>query len=289
MRDDRWNCKNNPDCPTALNKSKSKVSQCQIDEDCEKGESCHEMFRICFVKPTQPRRIRTEKAAMEPRCKTDHECALNQSCHVHFGRCVDNPVGPTTTTAPRVVTPACQDNSDCEEGQYCHFFFNICLPHIRYTLKPTSPQANAGCMSDSECKNGQFCHNLTRLCLQMPHFTSTRPPTKGSYACKSHADCKLSEFCHFLIGMRRRKRNRDRQKQLAYSSALGVCIARALKNVPQDPRPIVLNCSLKSDCGKGRCCLRDLGLCAGYRLPGETCVAQVSVLDVGPNSDLYIY
>lgn len=88
----------------------------------------------------------------------------------------------------------------------------------------------------------------------------------------------MTEFCHFLIGMRSRDKSRGVEPHNDLKSAFGVCIARALKDVPKDPSPLSLNCSHSADCGKGRCCLKDLGLCVGYRLPGQLCVAEVSSL-----------
>ena len=76
--------------------------------------------------------------------------------------------------------------------------------------------------------------------------------------------------------MRSREKSRGFGPNNNLKSALGVCIARALKDVPEDPSPFSSNCSHAADCGKGRCCLKDLGLCVGYRLPGELCVAEVS-------------
>ena len=109
----------------------------------------------------------------------------------------------------------------------------------------------------------------------MPTLAQTGATRTSSYSCSSHADCKITEFCHFLIGMRKRDQTGGVQDR-ELKSAVGVCIARALKDVPKDPYSVSLNCSQSPDCGKGRCCLRDLGLCAGYRLPGEICVAEVS-------------
>ena len=81
--------------------------------------------------------------------------------------------------------------------------------------------------------------------------------------------------------MRNQDQSRGVQPHKQLKSALGVCIARALKDVPKDPSPVSLNCSHTADCGKGRCCLRDLGLCVGYRLPGQLCVAEVSSFLIG--------
>ena len=211
-----------------------------------------------------------------PSCKVDEDCHQNQTCHVLFGTCVDNPrIQATVATKSRASVQMCKENSDCPGGQYCHDFFNMCLPNLTAYFQPTSSPPRSGCGSTLDCKNGEFCHNLTGLCLPMPTPANTGSARKGSYSCSSHADCKMTEFCHFLIGMRRRDQPKGVQDK-DLKSALGVCIARALKNVPKDPSPVSLNCSQSPDCGKGRCCLKDLGLCVGYRLPGQLCVAEVS-------------
>lgn len=225
----------------------------------------------------------TGQTKTSPSCRVDEDCRQNQSCHVFFGTCVDNPHVPATvTTKSRPSVPTCKKSAECPKGQYCHDFFNICLPNLTVFFEPTTSSPRSGCTSDSDCENdGDFCHNLTRLCLPMPTTAITTPPRKTSYSCNSHADCKMTEFCHFLIGMRHQDQSRGAQPHKQLKSALGVCIARALKDVPKDPNPVSLNCSHTADCGKGRCCLRDLGLCVGYRLPGQLCVAEVGIFLMG--------
>lgn len=221
-------------------------------------------------------KLKVEKKPTIP-CKSDKDCGKSQSCHAFFG-CVDNPHIPATvTTAPQIRVPKCKNSTECPDGQYCHDFFNLCLPNLTIFFETTASPPRAGCKSDSDCENqGDFCHNLTRLCLPLPTTAITSPPRKSAYACNSHTDCKMTEFCHFLIGMRSRDKSRGFGPNNNLKSALGVCIARALKDVPEDPSPFSSNCSHAADCGKGRCCLKDLGLCVGYRLPGELCVAEVS-------------
>ena len=252
---------------------------CQDHSYCRKRELCHSVFKICFPKQTHRTRMKlTKNTRTSPSCKSNDDCRRNQSCHAIFGTCVDIPrMQPTIATKSRAAIHMCNDNSECPGGQYCHDFFNMCLPNLTLYFKPTSSPPVADCRSNIDCKNGEFCHNLSRLCLPFPTPATTDPTRKGSYACSSHADCKMTEFCHFLIGMRRRDQTRTGAQDKTLKNALGVCIARALKEVPDDPSPVFLNCSQSSECGKGRCCLSDLGLCVGYRLPGQLCVAEVSV------------
>ena len=277
MRKSNTDCQNAPGCPTSPHKTREKTLKCQDDRDCRNREVCHHFLKICFVKQTERSRMKlTTKTKTASTCKVDEDCGQNQTCHVFFGACVDKPRIPiTVATKPRAGVQMCQENSDCPGGQYCHDFFNMCLPNLTAYFEPISPSPRPGCRFASDCKNGEFCHNLTRLCLPIPTPAKTGTNRKSSFSCSSHADCKMTEFCHFLIGMRRRDHTRGVQdKEL--KSAVGVCIVQALKNVPKDPNPVSLNCSRSSDCGKGRCCLKDLGLCAGYRLPGQLCVAEVS-------------
>ena len=273
-------CQNTLECRTSSsNKPRRKNLRCRDDGDCAGREVCHSFFKVCFSKPTQRSKLRvTGQTKTAPSCKTDRDCRQNQSCHVFFGTCLDKayvPVATTTTSRPSV--PTCKTNAECPKGQYCHDFFKFCLPNLTTFFEPTSSTPRTGCTSDSDCENdGDFCHNLTRLCLPMPTNATPTPPRKTSFSCNSHADCKMTEFCHFLIGMRNQDQSRGAQPLKHLKSALGVCIARALKDVPKDPSPVSLNCSQTADCGKGRCCLRDLALCVGYRLPGQLCVAEVS-------------
>lgn len=256
--------------------TKKKTPKCREDRDCQKGQICHTFLNVCFVMPQEKSRmkLKVEKKPTIP-CKSDKDCGKSQSCHALFG-CVDNPHIPATvTTAPQIRVPKCKNSTECPDGQYCHDFFNLCLPNLTIFFETTASPPRAGCKSDSDCENqGDFCHNLTRLCLPLPTTAITSPPRKSAYACNSHADCKMTEFCHFLIGMRSRDKSRGFGPNNNLKSALGVCIARALKDVPEDPSPFSSNCSHAADCGKGRCCLKDLGLCVGYRLPGELCVAE---------------
>lgn len=271
-------CQNTLECRTSSsNKPRRKNLRCQDDRDCARREVCHSFFKVCFSQPTQKSKLKvTGQTKTAPSCKTDRDCRQNQSCHVFFGTCLDNARVPATaTTTSRPSVPTCKTNAECPKGQYCHDFFNICLPNLTMFFEPTSSTPRTGCTSDSDCENdGDFCHNLTRLCLPMPTNPTPTPPRKTSFSCNSHADCKMTEFCHFLIGMRNQDQSRGAQPHKHLKSALGVCIARALKDVPKDPSPVSLNCSHTADCGKGRCCLRDLGLCVGYRLPGQLCVAE---------------
>jgi len=268
-------CQNALECPTSPHKTRKKALQCQDDRDCRKREKCHDFFKICFATQTQESRMKlTSQTKATPSCKVDEDCGQNQTCHAFFGTCVDNPrIQTTVATKPRASVEMCQESSDCPGGQYCHDFFNMCLPNLTSYFEPTSSSPRPGCRSSSDCRNGEFCHNLSSLCLPMPTPAKEVSTRKSSYSCSSHADCKMTEFCHFLIGMRRRDQTRGVQSK-ELKSAVGVCIARALKNVPKDPSPVSLNCNQSQDCGKGRCCLRDLGLCVGYRLPGQLCVAE---------------
>lgn len=275
---DGTDCQNILECHPSSNKPRKKT-QCQEDRDCQNREVCHSFFKLCFPGHTDERnkmKLTGQTKKTTPSCKVDGDCRQNQSCHVFFGTCVDNPRVPATViTKSRTSVPTCKENAECPVGQYCHDFFNMCLPNLTMFFEPTSSTPRTGCTSDADCEHdGDFCHNLTRLCLPMPTTATTIPPRKSSYACNSHADCNMSEFCHFLIGMRRKSVQPHKQLK----SALGVCIARALKDVPKDPSPVSLNCSHTAECGKGRCCLGDLGLCVGYRLPGQLCVAEVSSL-----------
>lgn len=257
-------------------RSRKTTMHCQDHSYCRKRELCHSVFKICFPKQTHRTRMKlTKNTRTSPSCKSNDDCRRNQSCHAIFGTCVDIPrMQPTIATKSRAAIHMCNDNSECPGGQYCHDFFNMCLPNLTLYFKPTSSPPVADCRSNTDCKNGEFCHNLSRLCLPFPTPATTDPTRKGSYACSSHADCKMTEFCHFLIGMRRRDQTRTGAQDKTLKNALGVCIARALKEVPDDPSPVFLNCSQSSECGKGRCCLSDLGLCVGYRLPGQLCVAE---------------
>lgn len=271
-------CQNTVECYTSSsNKPRRKNLRCQDDNDCVKREVCHTFFKVCFTKPIQKSKLKVAgQTKATTSCKTDQDCRRNQSCHAFFGKCVDKSHVPTTvTTRPRLSVSTCKTNAECPTGQYCHDFFNICLPNLTVFFEPPSSTPRAGCTSDSDCENdGDFCHNLTRICLPIPTNATPTPPRKTSFSCSSHADCKMTEFCHFLIGMRNRDQSRGVQPHKQLKSALGVCIARALKDVPKDPSPVSSNCSHTADCGKGRCCLRDLGLCVGYRLPGQLCVAE---------------
>lgn len=283
MRKEGTGCQNALECRTSSSNKPSKRSlRCREDRDCAKREVCHSFLKVCFVKHTQKSKLKVAgQTKTTPSCKVDDDCRQNQSCHVFFGKCVDiHQVQATVATKSRPSVPTCEKSAECPTGQYCHEVFNMCLPNLTVFFEPTTSSPLAGCMSDSDCENdGDFCHNLTRLCLPMPTtaITNATPPRKSSYSCSSHADCKMSEFCHFLIGMRDRDQPRDVQSHKQLKSALGVCIARALKDVPKDPNPVSSNCSHTAECGKGRCCLKDLGLCVGYRLPGQLCVAEVSV------------
>lgn len=278
-------CQNTVECYTSSsNKPRRKNLRCQDDNDCVKREVCHTFFKVCFTKPIQKSKLKVAgQTKATTSCKTDQDCRRNQSCHAFFGKCVDKSHVPTTvTTRPRLSVSTCKTNAECPTGQYCHDFFNICLPNLTVFFEPPSSTPRAGCTSDSDCENdGDFCHNLTRICLPIPTNATPTPPRKTSFSCSSHADCKMTEFCHFLIGMRNRDQSRGVQPHKQLKSALGVCIARALKDVPKDPSPVSSNCSHTADCGKGRCCLRDLGLCVGYRLPGQLCVAEVSSFLIG--------
>lgn len=265
-------CQNALRCPTLPHR---KTLHCQEDRDCYKREVCHDFLKVCFVKQTERSKMKlTTKRGTMPACKVDKDCRENQTCHPFFEICVNEPgIQATVATTPRTGIRICKENSDCPGGQYCHDFFNMCLPNVTAYFEPTSASTRSGCKSASDCSNGEFCHNLTRLCLPMPTLAQTGATRTSSYSCSSHADCKITEFCHFLIGMRKRDQTGGVQDR-ELKSAVGVCIARALKDVPKDPYSVSLNCSQSPDCGKGRCCLRDLGLCAGYRLPGEICVAE---------------
>lgn len=269
-------CSNALECRTTpVHKPRKTTLQCQEDRDCRKREVCHSFLKICFAKQTQISKMKLKtNTKTTSSCRVNEDCRQNQSCHAFFGTCVDRPhVQPTVPVTSSANVQMCKDNSECPGRQYCHDFFNMCLPNLTVIFEPTSSLPRPGCRSNTDCSDGEFCHNLTSLCLPMPTSVKTSSSLKSAYSCSSHADCKITEFCHFLIGMRRRDQTRGVQNK-ELKSALGVCIARALKDVPKDPSPVSLNCSQSPDCGKGRCCLRDLGLCVGYRLPGQLCVAQ---------------
>lgn len=266
-------CQNSIDCPIFPHKA---TLQCQDHRDCQQHELCHDFFKICFVRQPERSRMKLKKAKTKspPRCKVDGDCLQNQTCHIFFAICVDKPRMETTAVTKTSVASVrmCEENSDCSEGQYCHDFFNMCLPNLTVRIEPTSSSpAGVGCKSASECKSGEFCHRLTSLCLPMPTTAKMKTTPKSPYSCTSDTECKITEFCHFLTGMRR---HQHLVKDKKLQSAQGVCIDKALKEVPQDQTPVSQNCSQSTECGMGRCCLKDLGLCAGYRLLGQLCVAE---------------
>lgn len=210
-------------------------------------------------------------------CEADKDCHQNQTCHPFLSTCIKKPRIQTTVAAKTSVSNAraCKVNSDCsEEGQYCHVFFNMCLPNLTLHFASTNSPPIVGCNSVSDCKSREFCHKLTSRCLPVPTAFKIKTTAKSSFSCSSDIDCEITEFCHFLTGEQHHHHTRGAQDK-EHEPAMGVCLNKALKEVPQDQNPVYANCSQSKDCGMGRCCLDDLGLCAGYRLLGQLCVAEV--------------
>lgn len=264
-------CRNDVGCSTDPNK---RTKQCQDNRDCRKKEVCHDLLKICFIRQTEKSKLKLKKTKTKT-CKVDADCRQNQTCHAFFATCV-NKLRIQTTVVPKTNAASvqvCRENSDCPQGQYCHDFFKMCLPNLINYLESTSSTL-LGCKSASECKNGEFCHNLTNSCLPMPTAAQASSTQKTLYPCSLHADCKVNETCHFLT--RRQKRNKGARKKDPLT-AIGVCIDGTDKETPKKRTQMsTLNCSQSSECGIGRCCLTDTGMCSHYRTLGQLCVAQVS-------------
>lgn len=267
-RANRDDCRNAIGCSTVPNK---KTRQCQDNRDCRKREVCHDLLKICFIEQTARNKMKLKRTKTKT-CKVDADCRHNQTCHAFFATCV-NKLRIQTTAVPKTTSvQVCRENSDCPQTQYCHDFFKMCLPNLMNYLESTSSSTHLGCKSASDCKNGEFCHNLTSLCLPMPTDAPASSSPKTLYPCSLHADCKVNEICHFLT--RRQERNKEVGKKDP-STAIGVCIDGTDKGTPKKrTRVATLNCSQSSECGSGRCCLSDMGMCSHYRTLGQLCVAQ---------------
>lgn len=121
---------------------------------------------------------------------------------------------------------------------------------------------------------------MIRLCLLLFIIVIIFFFWKSVYVCNFYVDCKMIEFCYFFIGMWSWDKFRGFGLNNNLKFVFGVCIVWVLKDVFEDLSLFFLNCSYVVDCGKGRCCLKDLGLCVGYCLFGEFCVVEVS-LEIG--------
>ena len=261
-------------CPTPP--ENKKPARCNNTADCGANKYCHVVFKMCLPHLTPAPPKRPPKLPHEGVCASNTDCGINQICHTFFGKCFDRPPVPTTSTSGRSIQ-ACANTTECAPGHYCHNYFHMCLPNLTALFDPTSPTPRGGCSSDSDCDPFEFCHSMLHLCLSLHIIpTASSRPTKGRrYSCSSDADCKLTEFCHFLIGtVAQQLRTRNPQRP----SVSGICIVnRYLQKPASNSRDTQLNCSRESDCGKGKCCLAGLGICAGYRVQGELCVVKVQI------------
>lgn len=273
-QDKGTDCHNAVGCPAWPHRA---PLRCQDHRDCRKHESCHDFFKICFLTQTERSRmkLKSTKSKRPTSCKSNKDCRQNQTCHPFLATCIKIPSIQTTVAAETSAsnTRVCKVNSDCSEGQYCHVFFNMCLPNLTVHFASTNSPPSVGCNTVSDCKRGEFCHKLTSSCLPVPTAIQIKTTAKSSFSCSSDIDCKITEFCHFLTGDQHRHQTRGVQDK-EHRSAVGVCINKALKEVPQDQDPVFANCSQSKECGMGKCCLNELGLCAGYRLLGQLCVAE---------------
>ena len=243
---------------------KTSVKRCSKDSDCRTAEYCHVFWRICLPS----RRVHYRKPpTRRPSwyCYTSKDCKINEQCHGRFHSCYTRP-GISTVRRNAGNSRRCETTSDCGENFYCHVHFRICLENVPAANKPSSKiRKQKTCSSKTPCPKGMLCHHFWSICY-IPARVVTLPKRNKTEQCQIDSDCRPNEFCHFMVTSAGHLVARQRR------SIQRICLPRRFQKIKKNKE--VGTCKTAADCGPSRCCLKKLGVCMGYKLPGEMCLTE---------------
>ena len=238
--------------------------KCSNDSDCKAKDYCHKIWKICFSSQTLHKQLPTMSSSSY--CRTSADCFTNEKCHKNFNVCYTRPgmltVGKDTKNSQR-----CVKSSECGPNFYCHYNFRICLENP-LNITNASRKTFKQCGPATPCLKGMLCHKFWNIC-HIPAQVLILPQKNKTLQCQIDSDCRPDEFCYTTLlddTVTRQKRNVQR-----------LCLSRKFQQLPK--RKEAITCKTDTDCPSNKCCLKNLGVCMAYKIPGEICLtAQVRKL-----------